>query len=130
MGEIRSSKQIVGNKQMDGEGMKLSCTLHFKDSKIYIDILKKEFSNKSWLYTGMDTQFELEWQKSKDKEDAVVLKYKTFNVLDLSTLFFFSELDNALKALFKLSRVELCRNVLKGNENYFKLAGGSSLYQG
>ena len=32
---------------MDGEGMKLSCTLHFKDSKIYIDILKKEFSNKS-----------------------------------------------------------------------------------
>ena len=115
---------------MDGEGMKLSCTPHFKDSKIYIDILKKEFSNKSWLYTGMDTQFELEWQKSKDQKDTVVLKYKIFNVLDLSILFFFSELVNALKALFKLLGVELYRNVLKGNENYFKLAGGSSLYQG
>lgn len=58
---------------------------------IYIYILKKEFSNKSWLYTGMDTQFELEWQKSKDKEDTVILKYKIFNVLDFSILFFFSE---------------------------------------
>ena len=26
IGEIRSSKLIVGNKQMAGEGMKLSCT--------------------------------------------------------------------------------------------------------
>ena len=116
---------------MDGEGMKLSCTLHFKDSKIYIDILKKEFSIKSWLYTGMDTQFEQEWQKCKDKEDTVVLKYKIFNVFGLEyTVFFFSKLVNALKALFKLLRVELYRKVLKGNKNYFKLAGGSSLYQG
>ena len=89
MEEIRSSKQIVGNKQMDGEGMTLSCTLHFKGSKIYKDILKKEFSKKSWLCTGMDTQFELEWQKSKDKKDTVVLKYKIFNVLDFSILFSF-----------------------------------------
>ena len=36
---IGGSKQMVGNKQMDGEGVKLSYTLRFKGSKIYIDIL-------------------------------------------------------------------------------------------
>lgn len=34
-----------------------------------------------------------------------------------------------LEALFKLLRVELYRNVLKGNKNYLKLVGGWS-YQG
>ena len=30
---------------------------------------------KATMYTGMDTEFELEWQKSKDKEiETVILK--------------------------------------------------------
>ena len=30
---IVSSEQITGNKQMDGEGMQVSCILHFKGNK-------------------------------------------------------------------------------------------------
>ena len=30
---IVRSKQITGNKQMDGEGTQVSCILHFKGSK-------------------------------------------------------------------------------------------------
>ena len=33
-----------------------------------------------------------------------------------------------LKTLLELSRVNLYRNDLKGNKNYFKLAGGSSYH--
>ena len=36
---------------------------------------------------------------------------------------------HALKTWFELSRVKLYRNELKGNKNYFELAGGAS-YQG
>ena len=60
---------------MDGEGMQVSCTPHFKilqgQQEIQIDVLKKkkkELINKAWLiYTGMDSEFKLEWQNSKDK---------------------------------------------------------------
>ena len=56
---------------MDGEGMQLSYTLHFKGSKrcrlikqqTLINIQQKNLTK----YTGMDTEFELQWQKSKDK---------------------------------------------------------------
>ena len=37
---------------------------------------------------GMDTEFELEWHKSKDKELTLFFIDK-FNVWDFSTLFFF-----------------------------------------
>ena len=37
---------------------------------------------------GMDTEFELEWRKSKDKELTLFFINK-FNVWDFSTLFFF-----------------------------------------
>ena len=37
--------------------------------------------------------------------------------------------DEVLKTWFKLSRVKLSGNDLRGNKNSFKLAGGSS-YQG
>ena len=47
-----------------------------------------------------------------------------FNVSDASRLFF-SRLF-ALKTWFELSRVKLYRNDLRGNKNYFDLAGGSS----
>ena len=52
---------------------------------------------------GMDTEFELEWHKSKDKELTLFFINK-FNVWDFSTLFFFSDLSG------ELSRVKLYRN--------------------
>ena len=71
----------------------------------------------------MDTEFEVEWQKTKNKELTRLL-WNKFNVLDFSARFF-SRLVTRL-TWFELSRVELYRNDLKGNENYFELAGGSS----
>ena len=45
--------------------MQASCTLHFKGSKWYIDILKKKLSNKAWLIsTVLNIVLELDWQKS------------------------------------------------------------------
>ena len=43
--------------------------------------------------------------------------------------FFFFPTCHALKTWFELSKVKLYRNNLKGNKNYFELAGGSS-YRG
>ena len=51
---------------------------------------------------GMDTEFELEWYKSKDKE-LTLFFINNFNVWDFSTLFF-SDL------LGELSRVKLYSN--------------------
>ena len=53
-----------------------------------------------------------------------------FNVSDASTLYF-SRLfkGSKKKTWFELSRVKLYRNDLRGNKNYFELAGGSS-YRG
>lgn len=43
---ISDLKQITRNKQMDGEGMLVSCTLHLKDSKRYrLIFLERELSN-------------------------------------------------------------------------------------
>ena len=41
VGVHRRLKQIIGNKQMDGEGMQVSCTLHFKCNKRYRLIFQK-----------------------------------------------------------------------------------------
>ena len=40
--------------------------------EIYIDIFRKELSNK--VYVWMETEFELDWQKSTGKEFMVVVK--------------------------------------------------------
>ena len=61
----------------------------------------------------MDTEFELR------------LFWNEIKISDFSALFFFS-ICLALKTWFELSRVKLFRNDLKGNKNYFELAGGSS----
>ena len=50
-----------------------------------------------------------------------------FKVSDASTLFFSDFLR--LKTSVELSRVKLYRNDLRGNKNYFELAGDSS-YRG
>ena len=42
----------------------------------------------------MNTEFELEWQKSKDKELTRSL-WNKFNVLDFSTRFFFPDISRA-----------------------------------
>ena len=45
----------------------VSCTLYFKGSKRYIDILKKNLGNKAWLISReLNVVFELDWQKSKE----------------------------------------------------------------
>ena len=67
--------------------------------------------NQGTMYTGMDTEFELEWQKSKDKE-FTRLFWNESNVSDFSTRFF----------------LPTC-HALKGNKFYFELAGGSSYWR-
>ena len=69
----------------------------------------------------MDNEFEVERQKIKEKE-----LNRLSSMFRTSVHGFFPDLS---LAWFELSRVKLCRNVLKGNKNYFELAGGSS-YRG
>ena len=75
----------------------------------------------------LDTVFKLDLQKSKDKEYMFVKIISTFWTV-VHLVHFFSTCQ-ARKAWFELSRVNLYRNDLKGNKNYFELAGGSS-YRG
>ena len=89
--------------------------------------ISKWMGRNATKYTGMDTEFELEWQKSKDKE-LTRLFWNKFNVSDFSTRFFFLTC-HALITWFKILRVKLYRNDLKGNKNQFELAGVLS-YQG
>ena len=59
----------------------------------------------------------------KDKEYMVV----KINSMFWTAVQFFLWLNcQVLKAWFELSRVNLYRNDLKGNKNYFQLAGGLS----
>ena len=58
----------------------------------------------------------------KDKEYMVV---KINSMFWTAVQYFFSNCQ-VLKAWFELSRVNLYRNDLKGNKNYFQLAGGLS----
>ena len=51
----------------------------------------------------------------------------SISVSDAGTLFFFLlPTLKALKTWFELSRVNLYKSDLRGNKNYFELAGGSS----
>ena len=63
---VGSLKQITGSKEIS-KWMGREC-------------------NWATKYTGMDTEFELEWQKSKDKE-LTRLFWNKFNVSDFSTRF-------------------------------------------
>ena len=69
-------------------------------------------------YTVLDAVFKLDWKKRKDKHYMAVKIISMFR-----TAVHFFPTCQALKAWFKLSRVNLYRNDLKGNENYFKLTG-------
>ena len=69
----------------------------------------------------MDTEFELEWHKSKDKK----LPRLFWNKFKTSEHSFFPAC-HALKTWFELSRVKLYRNDPKRNKNFFQLAGGLS----
>ena len=60
--------------------MQVSCTLHFKGSKWYIDILKKKLSINAWLISTVLNIVLESWidkrvtGKHKDKEYTVVLR--------------------------------------------------------
>ena len=56
--------------------------------------------NEATKYTGINTKFELEWQKSKDKE-FTGLFWNKFDVSDFSTLFFpdFSRAYNMVRVI-------------------------------
>ena len=75
---------------MDRERMKVPCKL----------ITSREARNRDWLFEkGIDyynliSEFELEWQKSKDKE-LTRLFWNKLNVSDFSTLFLISNLSDA-----------------------------------
>ena len=44
--------------------MQISCSLHFKGSKTYNAILKKELNNKAWLVNAeLNIVFKLDWNK-------------------------------------------------------------------
>ena len=73
-------------------------------------------------YAVLDTLFKLDSPKRRDKEYMAV---KLNSVIQTAVHFFFSTCQ-VLKTWFELSRVNLYRNDLKGNKNYFKLAGASS----
>ena len=110
----------------------VSCTLLFKGSKRYIDILKKKSSNEALIIvsTALNIVFELDSDKKvknlKEKENTIVLR--EIQCFGLQFIAFFSKF-HALKTWFEFSRVKLYRTDLKENKNYFELAGGSS-YRG
>ena len=61
---IESSKLILEKRKWGGGEMQISYSLHFKGSKIYTAILKKELNNKAWLIsTELNIVFKLDWQK-------------------------------------------------------------------
>ena len=73
---IGRSKQMTRNREMDGRGVQVSCSLHLKGSKMYIAILVVGKNTKAWLIsTWLNIVCKLDWQKSKDKEYTFVLKW-------------------------------------------------------
>ena len=82
-------------------------------------------------FTEMDTEFELEYQKgSKVKtKELTLLFWNKFIVSDCSTRFFFRTC-RVLKTWLELRRVKVYRNDLKGNKNYFELAGPIRVVEG
>ena len=75
-----------------------------------------------------------EWTLNLNWSDKNVKTKNIIGCFEIKSMFQTSEHGffptcHALKTWFELSRVKLYRNELKGNKNYFELAGGSS-YQG
>ena len=96
-------KKVTWKKKMrkwDGEEKQVSCTLHFMGTTLCFNLTVKRHRIQGCL--------------------------KYIQCSDWSMLFF--SLSGS-KSWFQLTRVKLCRNNLKGNKNYFELAGGLS-YQG
>ena len=61
---IGSSELILEKRKRDGGEMQISCSLHFKGSKTYNAILKKELNNKAWLVNAeLNIVFKLDWNK-------------------------------------------------------------------
>ena len=71
-----------------------------REWKYHANFTSREARNRDWLFEkGIDyynliSEFELEWQKSKDKE-LTRLFWNKLNVSDFSTLFLISNLSDA-----------------------------------
>ena len=74
---------------------------------------------------GMDTEKNWSYKKVKTKNSHGCFEMNSKFRTSLHCFFFLS-ISHTLKTWFELSRVKLYRNDLKGNKNYFELAGGSS----
>ena len=72
----------------------------------------------------MDTEFELEWQKSEDK-DLTRLFCEKLSVSDVSTPFF-SQLVTRLKHGSSYRGNNYTQIIWRENKNYFELFGGYS----
>ena len=107
-----------------------------KERKYLAYFTSKAARNKDWYceqgikqqrliwHRGMDTEFG--WQKIKADKKMTRLFSIEFNVLDFSTPFiFFPQLFTRLNVV-RVLEGKWYRNDLKGNKNYFELAGGSS----
>ena len=86
---------------MDGEGVQVTSTVHFKCSKS----LGKKSATRLDQYTGLDKK----------------QRRLTLNVSDCNRLVFLCAYSTIW---FKLSRVKLYGNDLKGKQYYFKLVEG------
>ena len=105
--------------------MHVSFALHFKGSKRYTDILKKEIKQQSsinqcsakhciWI------RLTKKLKKLKDKKYTVVLQEVQCFGLQFTT---FLSTCQALKTCFELSRVKLRRNDLKGKQKLLRVNG-------
>ena len=107
------------------DGGRNACIMHTLPQRQKEDLLKKELRS---LINVQGWTPNLNWSDKKVKTnifiDTVVLKY-TVNSMCWTSVHCFFLTCQALKTWFELSRVTLYRNDLKGNKNYFELAGGS-----
>ena len=77
----------------------------------------KVYRNGLWIWT--------EVTKSKDKE-CTQLFWNKFNVSDFSSWFFLPDLSRAYDMVRVIEGKIAYKTELKGNKNYFEIAGGSS----
>ena len=97
---VREEGETTGNKDWNGMGNEWNM-----------------LTSKLVKYTVLDALFKLDWKKVKTKTTWLLKLFPCFGLL------YFFLTCQVLKARFELSRVNLYRNDLKGNENYFELTG-------
>ena len=95
--EFEADSPTEAHKQMDVEGMQVSCSLLFRaarDTDLYFEKWIKQQSMIKIQGQTLNLNLPVEWQKCKDKE-LTRLFWNKFNVSDFSALFVFSDLSRA-----------------------------------